>query len=874
MKKILILILFAFGLSTEVTFNVNMSEQEVGNEGPTLWMGDFYPDPGFIMTDDDGDQIWSYTADLDPGTYTYKFRNGWWGDWNTGGGWEDVPSECEVGTWGDREVVVGNDSMVVDPVCFSACSSECVPIIYSNVTFQVDMSDENLSPSDIVYVNGTFNGWCGACNPMSDLDGDGIWELTIELGSGSYEYIYTTNGWEGLQAGAPVGSECDYISTDSFGNYGFDLIGQDLLLDLYCFGTCYPTCVDPVPVDVTFNVDMSSEVVEGSVLMIGSYQSVVPWSPFILPTQMQDLDGDGIYSVTLSLLSDDYVEYKFVNGDIVESNEGIGACGSDSNSTCSSPGSNCNNRYLDIPSCVLNENDECILDPFDVEAVTFNSCGTVAANVNFTIDLNGTGYPNSDYDQCGVNGSWCATESGDWPGWCLTLDDDNSDNVFTGTLENVSAGDYEFIVFCSGAADNYSGWGVQLGSVVGSECDFDSSDEFGNYGFTVIDSDVDVSYCAGSCDETCSGGGDSGGNNSNYTVTFDLDGLDDCGFVSVTGTFDNWSGWGANTDTNFEAEMQDGDYEFIILCVDTNIDSWWNDIWGSSTIYYAPQGSECDFIPDDENYNYGFTINGDDMTVQYCVGSCDQTCSGSGDDGGDNTSQIDLPVDFEDSMVNYTMSDFGGNVSSLVVDPYDSGNNVIQVIKTDGAETWAGTTIGTSAGFATNIPLSLSNSVMSVRVFVSEINIPIRLKVEDSNDGTHTCETETNTNSTGWQTLEFDFLNQASGTEYLSVGLDNGWVYNKASIFFDFNSTGNNETYYFDDVQMCDNGDCTQSQCIADGDATQDSNVNVSDIILVVNHIIGSSTLSDSAFCSSDMNGDGTINVTDIIAIVNLIIGL
>ena len=691
MRKMLVLILFALGLSTEVTFNVNMSDQEVGSEGPTLWMGAYYPAAGFIMTDDDGDQIWSYTLDLDPGTYTYKFRNGWWSDWNTGSGWEDVPQECEVGQYGDREVVVGNDSVVINPVCFSSCSSECVEIIYSNVTFQVDMTDQNLSPSDIVYVNGTFNGWCGACNPMSDANEDGIWELTIELGAGSYEYIYTTNGWEGLQAGAPVGSECDYLSTDNFGNYGFELDGEDLLLDLYCFGTCYDTCIDPVQVDVTFSVDMSNETVNGSVYMIGSYQSVVPWSPFILPTQMQDVNGDGIYSATVSLLSDDYIEYKFVNGDIVESNEGVGACGSNPSSTCSSPGSTCNNRYLDIPSCTLNSNNECVLDPFDVASAVFNSCGTVAANVNFSIDLNGTGYPNSDYDQCGVNGSWCATESGDWPGWCLTLDDDNSDNVFTGTLENVSAGDYEFIVFCSGAADNYSGWGVQLGSVVGSECDFDSSDEFGNYGFTVIDSDVDVSYCAGSCDETCSGGGDSGGNNLSYTVTFDLDGLDDCGFVSVTGTFDNWSGWGANTDTNFEAEMQDGDYEFIILCVDTNIDSWWNDIWGSSTIYYAPQGSECDFISDDENYNYGFTVSGDDMLVQYCAGSCDQTC---------------------------------------------------------------------------------------------------------------------------------------------------------------------------------------EEQCVADGDATQDLNVNVSDIILVVNHIIGSSTLSDSAFCSSDMNGDGTINVTDIIAIVNLIIGL
>ena len=98
----------------------------------------------------------------------------------------------------------------------------------------------------------------------------------------------------------------------------------------------------------------------------------------------------------------------------------------------------------------------------------------------------------------------------------------------------------------------------------------------------------------------------------------------------------------------------------------------------------------------------------------------------------------------------------------------------------------------------------------------------------------------------------------------------------------DFNSTDGYPNYGFTvdgadiAVSYCA-GTCNQTcqdQCTANGDATQDSTVNVSDIILVVNHIIGSSTLSDSAFCSSDMNGDGTINVTDIIAIVNLIIGL
>ena len=73
---------------------------------------------------------------------------------------------------------------------------------------------------------------------------------------------------------------------------------------------------------------------------------------------------------------------------------------------------------------------------------------------------------------------------------------------------------------------------------------------------------------------------------------------------------------------------------------------------------------------------------------------------------------------------------------------------------------------------------------------------------------------------------------------------------------------------------MCNNGDCVQNECSANGDANQDGTVNVSDIITVVNHIIGSSTLSDSALCASDLNGDGAINVTDIITIVNVIIGM
>jgi hypothetical protein len=93
---------------------------------------------------------------------------------------------------------------------------------------------------------------------------------------------------------------------------------------------------------------------------------------------------------------------------------------------------------------------------------------------------------------------------------------------------------------------------------------------------------------------------------------------------------------------------------------------------------------------------------------------------------------------------------------------------------------------------------------MTVRVWSPDAGIPVRLKVEDSDDPTHTCETQTNTTVAGaWETLEFDFVNQAPGTELLSVGLAMGWTYNMASIFFNFGTTGaaaGEKTYYFDDV--------------------------------------------------------------------------
>jgi len=170
--------------------------------------------------------------------------------------------------------------------------------------------------------------------------------------------------------------------------------------------------------------------------------------------------------------------------------------------------------------------------------------------------------------------------------------------------------------------------------------------------------------------------------------------------------------------------------------------------------------------------------------------------------------QMNLPVTFDDVTVNYNLVGFGGaEQSSIVTDPTLPGNKVGKVIKTNTAELWAGTTVtalnGTvQTGFSANIPFTASEKRMNVRVWSPHAGIQVRLKVEDKNDPTRSVETEaTVTIASGWQTLEFNFANQAAGTAALNLA----FAYNKASIFFNFGVTGataGERTYYFDDMKF------------------------------------------------------------------------
>ena len=161
--------------------------------------------------------------------------------------------------------------------------------------------------------------------------------------------------------------------------------------------------------------------------------------------------------------------------------------------------------------------------------------------------------------------------------------------------------------------------------------------------------------------------------------------------------------------------------------------------------------------------------------------------------------QMDLPVTFDDPSVYYVLTDFGGNGPSTILETVDG--NYARVEKNPGAESWAGLTIGSGAGFLNQILVSNTDTKIYADIYVSgtdQIGIPIRLKIENSNDPTQSVETDSFTTLSGeWETMEFDFSNHVDGTQELNTN----FYFNKASIFFNFGNPGNQNTiFYFDNV--------------------------------------------------------------------------
>jgi len=143
------------------------------------------------------------------------------------------PSAAALGSFGPNPTV--------GVFLTNTSNSVCLPTTV-NVTFQVDMNQVTNSFTT-PEVNGTWNSWCGNCNPMTDNDGDGVWEATIPLLSGNYEYKYSADNWTIQEMNDPNAS-CTNGNT-TYTNRSLSVGTTDMIIPNVCWGSCISCFYSP-----------------------------------------------------------------------------------------------------------------------------------------------------------------------------------------------------------------------------------------------------------------------------------------------------------------------------------------------------------------------------------------------------------------------------------------------------------------------------------------------------------------------------------------------------------------------------------------------------------------------------------------------------
>lgn len=181
------------------------------------------------------------------------------------------------------------------------------------LTFQVDMNNETVHP-DGVHVAGTFQtsagyggNWDPGATSLMDNDGNGVYELTVEVSPGNYLYKFV-NGDEWSEKPELPSEDC--ALNDGGGNFNRQVIvgSQGITLPIVQFDSCSAI--------LYLSVNMKNETVSpDGVHVMGNFQEAAGfganWNPATTP--MVDQNGDGTYEIQIPVATGTY-QYQFVNG--------------------------------------------------------------------------------------------------------------------------------------------------------------------------------------------------------------------------------------------------------------------------------------------------------------------------------------------------------------------------------------------------------------------------------------------------------------------------------------------------------------------------------------------------------------------------------
>ncbi len=322
------------------------------------------------MEDTNLDGIWSKTLELEEGFYEFKYTR------DNGSIAEPLLANngCSITSDGNTRRLLGViASQMLAPVCWGSCV-HCTNIPPTfNVTFKVDMNNVS-EPFTQPQLSGTFNNWCNGCQPMTDIDQDGIWETTRAIQSGVHRYKYTYDSWAG-EENLEAGSSCTVTNIGETTRYIY--VNGETILQPVCWGEC-TACGDlPIPHAVTFSLNMNGVTHPFTTPEVnGTFNN---WCGGCNP--MLDPDGDNVWEVTISIPEGAQL-YRFATDNFGwQENFPQG-------SSCTVTNENSTNRVLNVTNDMA------------LPVACWSSCELCEVGVNeVTKDLTMSVYPNPASDQ-------------------------------------------------------------------------------------------------------------------------------------------------------------------------------------------------------------------------------------------------------------------------------------------------------------------------------------------------------------------------------------------------------------------------------------------------------------------------------------------
>jgi hypothetical protein len=143
----------------------------------------------------------------------------------------------------------------------------------------------------------------------------------------------------------------------------------------------------------------------------------------------------------------------------------------------------------------------------------------------------------------------------------------------------------------------------------------------------------------------------------------------------------------------------------------------------------------------------------------------------------------------------------------IIDNPDATGNNttarVARMEKSSGAQIWGG------SFFETTTPLDFDNfSNIKVKTWAPKSGIVVKLKLENA-DASITYEVDvTNTMANAWEELVYDF-SEAPAADYVRI-----------VIFFDFGNAGDGSVYYYDEIELANEGSGVPAMTFMDFEET------------------------------------------------------